>query len=312
MHTRIKFGIVRVIVVVASLLASFFVGFTSPVQADDTLLLITGVIDGPLSGGLPKAVEFYVLKDIADLSIYGFGAANNGGGTDGEEFTFPADSATAGDFIYVATEAAGFTSFFGFAPNYTDNNAASINGDDAIELFQNGVVVDIFGDINVDGTGKPWEYLDGWAYRVDETGPDGTTFTLANWYFSGPNALDGETSNATAATPFPLGTYTSGTGYTPIYDIQYTVDPSGDSPYVGQTVTTRGIVVADFDGGQRVWIQDGAGAWNGLYLYLPSPAPAVGDLVEVSGPIQEYHGLTQLNGGTVTVLSSGNLLPDPS
>ncbi|MCP4544459.1 MAG: ExeM/NucH family extracellular endonuclease, partial [Chloroflexi bacterium] len=44
----------------------------------------------------------------------------------------------------------------------------------------------------------------------------------------------------------------------------------------------------------------------------PSPAPAVGDLVEVSGPIQEYHGLTQLNGGTVTVLSSGNPLPDPS
>ncbi|MCP4541808.1 MAG: hypothetical protein GY832_32150, partial [Chloroflexi bacterium] len=100
--------------------------------------------------------------------------------------------------------------------------------------------------------------------------------------------------------------------YTPIYDIQYTADPSGDSPYKDQTVTTQGIVVADFDGGDRVWIQDGAGAWNGLYLYLPSPAPAVGDLVEVSGPIQEYHGLTQLNGGTVTVLSSGNLLPDPS
>ena len=49
--------------------------------------------------------------------------------------------------------------------------------------------------------------MDGWTYRVDNTGPDGSTFVLANWTFSGPNALDGETSNATAATPWPIGTY---------------------------------------------------------------------------------------------------------
>ena len=57
------------------------------------------------------------------------------------------------------------------------------------------------------GTGHPWEYTDGWAYRMDGTGPDGDTFVLANWFFSGPNALDGETSNASASTPFPLGTF---------------------------------------------------------------------------------------------------------
>jgi predicted extracellular nuclease len=203
---KTKIGKVQAIVVVASLLASFFVGFASPAKADDTSLLITGVIDGPLTGGVPKAIEFYVINDIADLSTYGFGSANNGGGSDGEEFTFPAVAATAGTFIYVASETIGFTDFFGFAPDYT-SSAASINGDDAIELFENGVVVDVFGDINVDGTGEPWEYMDGWAYRVDGTGPDGDTFVLANWTFSGPNALDGETTNATAATPFPIGTY---------------------------------------------------------------------------------------------------------
>ena len=62
-------------------------------------LIITGVIDGPLTGGLPKAVELYVIADIPDLSIYGLGSANNGGGTDGQEFTFPAVAATEGDFI---------------------------------------------------------------------------------------------------------------------------------------------------------------------------------------------------------------------
>jgi len=297
-----------------------------PAQAQQHDLLITGVIDGPLSGGIPKAVEFYVLNDIPDLSIYGFGSANNGGGSDGEEFTFPTDPASAGNFIYVATESTGFTSFFGFAPNYI-SGAASINGDDAIELFQNGVVVDVFGDINVDGTGEPWEYLDGWAYRVDGTGPDGSTFVLANWMFSGPNALDGETSNSTAATPFPIGTYSTSGGpsptptptptpppnFVPVYDIQYTEDPSGDSPYAGQTVTTQGIVTAFFYDGddRRFFIQDGTGPWNGLFLYEPDAFLNVGDLIEVEGEVSEYYGLTQIAFGTATVINSGNSLPEP-
>ena len=170
-------------------------------------LIITGVIDGPLTGGVPKAVEFYAVNDIADLSIYGFGSANNGGGTDGEEYTFPADAVTAGTYIWVATETPNFNAFFGFDPTYTDGNAPNINGDDAIELFCNGQVIDVFGDINVDGTGEPWDHLDGWAYRVSNTGPDGTTFVLGNWTFSGTNALDNETTNATAAIPFPIGTF---------------------------------------------------------------------------------------------------------
>ncbi|MDH3645190.1 MAG: lamin tail domain-containing protein [Gammaproteobacteria bacterium] len=179
---------------------------SAPLAASD--LVITGVVDGPLSGGLPKAIEVYALNNIVDLSVYGVGSANNGNGGGVQEFTFPAVAVTAGSFMYVASESAGFTSFFGFAPDYT-SGAASINGDDAIELFQNGFVVDVFGDINTDGTGQPWEHLDGWAYRADNTGPDCSSFLLANWSFSGPNALDGETTNGTAATPFPIGSFST-------------------------------------------------------------------------------------------------------
>ena len=100
-------------------------------QAED--LVITGVIDGPLSGGIPKAVELFVINDVADLSTCGVGFANNGGGTDGQEFTFPEGStATAGSYIYVASESVGFSNFFGFAPTYT-SGSAGINGDDAID-----------------------------------------------------------------------------------------------------------------------------------------------------------------------------------
>ena len=193
----------------ARLGATFFVMALALVsRADAQNLVITGVVDGPLPGGLPKAVELCAIGDIPDLSAYGVGSANNGGGTDGEEFTFPAGAVSAGTYIYVASEAPGFSNFFGIAPDYT-SGALSINGDDAIELFFNGAVSDVFGDINVDGTGEPWEHLDGWAYRNSGTGPDGSTFQLASWFFSGPNALDGETSNDTASTPFPIGSYAS-------------------------------------------------------------------------------------------------------
>ncbi len=170
------------------------------------LLVMTGIVDGPLAGGTPKAIELYVIADIADMSVFGLGSANNGGGTDGQEFTFDAIGATAGQFIYVASEDVEFANFFGFAPDYT-NSVANINGDDAVELFENGNVIDTFGDINLDGTGEPWEYMDGWASRLGATGPDGVVFILESWSFSGINALDGETSNDTAVTPFPIGTY---------------------------------------------------------------------------------------------------------
>jgi len=168
-------------------------------------LVITGVYDGPLTGGVPKGVELCAVMDIADLSEYGLGSANNGGGSDDVEFTFPADSVLMGEFIYVATEEIGFTDFFGFAPDYT-TGAMSINGDDAIELFHNGMVVDLFGDIDVDGNGEPWEYLDSWAYRVDNT-PDQPEFDLAMWTFGGANIWDDATDNASSASPMPIGTY---------------------------------------------------------------------------------------------------------
>ena len=73
-----------------------------PGQPGRGQLIITGVFDGPLSGGLPKGVEMFACDDIADLSIYGLGSANNGGGTDGVEWTFPAVSMTAGTTFYVS------------------------------------------------------------------------------------------------------------------------------------------------------------------------------------------------------------------
>jgi hypothetical protein len=74
-------------------------------------LIISGVYDGPLPGGYPKGIELFVINDISDLSIYGVGSANNGGGSDGEEFSLPVNSASAGTYIYIASDSANFHDF---------------------------------------------------------------------------------------------------------------------------------------------------------------------------------------------------------
>lgn len=181
-------------------------------------LIITAAYDGPLSGGVPKGVELYACCDIPDLSVYGLGSANNGGGSDGVEHFFPADAIAAGTTFYVTHEDSGnptaFFDFFGFDADYIgDGYSMAINGDDAIELFYVGAdqlgtaVVDVFGDINVDGNGTDWEYLDGWTKRNTQEGPGADVFTVAEWSFSGVSAWVGELTNAGSATPLVLGGY---------------------------------------------------------------------------------------------------------
>ncbi|MGB5943914.1 MAG: DUF5689 domain-containing protein [Leeuwenhoekiella sp.] len=218
-------------------------------------LIITGVVDGDLTGGLPKVIELYVVNDIADLSSYGFGSANNGGGTDGVEFQL-SGSASAGDYLYIGSEVDGFTTFFGFAPTFDAGQAAEINGDDAVELFGNvvnnagtleGTVIDSFGEPDTNGDGEPWDYTDGWAYRVNGTGPDGNTFVVSNFTYSGLGGLDGESTNAAAAKPFPVGSYSTEASTTPELTI---VSPSeGDEllPFTTSTDLTFGVMNVDFD-----------------------------------------------------------------
>ena len=173
-------------------------------------LILTGVYDGPLTGGVPKGVEIYALQDIANLSNFGLGSANNGGGSDGQEYSFPAVAVSAGTHLYITNDSAGFHNYFGFFNEnvFIDSGTAvNINGDDAVELFESNQVIDVFGDINVDGSDTDWEYLDSWAYRKSGTGPDGSTFIADNWLFGGVNNFDNTTTNADAPNPLPIGTY---------------------------------------------------------------------------------------------------------
>ena len=79
-------------------------------------VIITGVFNDafrPNSG-----IELYTICDVKDLSEYGLGSANNGGGTDGEEFKFPKKTLKKNTFFYVATSQANFKQFTAFDADF--------------------------------------------------------------------------------------------------------------------------------------------------------------------------------------------------
>lgn len=95
-----------------------------------------------------------------------------------------------------------------------------------------------------------------------------------------------------------------------INQIQNTSTPPYDSPYNTQFVQTSGIVTAvQFNG---YYIQDGNGAYNGVFVLDYLNVPTIGDNVTISGTIDEFNNYTTVKNPSVyTVNSSGNTLPTP-
>tara|TARA_R110002050_G_scaffold190539_2_gene325222 strand:- start:19020 stop:20816 length:1797 start_codon:yes stop_codon:yes gene_type:complete len=145
-----------------------------------------------------KAIHLVANEDIADLSIYGIGVANNGGGTDGKEFILPMQSVTAGDDILVARDINLITAYFGeciteFEHLITADSSINQNGDDAIELFQEDAVIDTFGDNAIDGTGEAWEYSDSWTYKTENV-----------WTYGGIGCTVGSDDTQNSVCPYPI------------------------------------------------------------------------------------------------------------
>ncbi|MAZ38427.1 MAG: hypothetical protein CL842_13345 [Crocinitomicaceae bacterium] len=174
-------------------------------------LKLAGILNIGEQNPAPNLIEIIPLSDIADLSTYSLGCANNGGGTDGVEFQFPAVSVKRGQSYFVTRQPDAFKTFFGFEADFLDTlagrgttTATNFTGDDALELFEYGRVIDHYGEANVDGTGEVWEYLNSWAKRKKDTGPDGDGFVATNWTYGGFDALDDTLSNDSCSNPYPF------------------------------------------------------------------------------------------------------------
>ena len=169
----------------------------------------------------------------------------------------------------------------------------------------------------------------GWgtSNSPEGTAPTGNSVTLS--YQRSTNGADTDDNAAdfqvAAPTPQDSGDQTGG-GTTPpddgggtpvsIADIQGTTDAS---PYVGQTVTTEGVVTADYrTGGFSGFFLETGGAGgtaaqdatpgrsDAVFVYgsISAGQVKVGDSVSVTGQVQEFKGETEIGSPTVTPLAA--------
>lgn len=84
-----------------------------------------------------------------------------------------------------------------------------------------------------------------------------------------------------------------------IYDIQYTLDPYGESPLKDSEVTVVGVVTSsahEYDLGY-VYIQDeGGGPWSGIFIYGNDLNQFYrGEEIEITGKVVEIGGVTYIS-----------------
>ncbi|HEF4728670.1 ExeM/NucH family extracellular endonuclease [Burkholderia multivorans] len=117
---------------------------------------------------------------------------------------------------------------------------------------------------------------------------------------------------ALAVTAAPVSANCGGSA-TPIADIQ---GPGTPSPLAGQNVSIEAVVTADFggtDGFGGFFVQQAdpqrrnqPGVSEGLFVYAPKARAKAGDLVHVTGKVEEKYGQTQLTlSGAIAVCANG-------
>ncbi|PPK88558.1 putative extracellular nuclease [Neolewinella xylanilytica] len=200
------------------------------VNAQDRVI-ITGLLDGTLSGATPRALELYV-EGTVDLSGYRIQRFANGG-------TDPTDIALTGTFtdafVYVVNGTENFTAAFGDQGDFANviaSGAVTGTGNDAFALVAGSTVVDVVG--GPIGGPEADIYQDSYLYRKRGTSATGS-WTAADWDIPGNDLLDGlDAAQIGALVPF--GTYAPG-------EPRPTITISGEPLNESQTETYEGFSV---------------------------------------------------------------------
>ena len=250
---------------------------------------------------------------------------------------------SAGGFYVISPNGTAFESMYGVEADQDigTGGAADSNGDDNIALVDpDGNIADMYGRPGEDGSGTDHEFEDGRAERNSDIAGGNATFDPSEWAIDndsgggdGPqDAPDGfdpfvwfdhdglPTGNWGCLDPEALNYDSDSDGcedgtedccaYPTLATISEIQGQADASPFAGEYVETSGIVTAVASG--SYWIQDGSGAWNGIYVYDPTDTlVSVGDDISIVALVTEYYDLTELTTLVeFTVNSSGNALPD--
>eukprot|EP00977_Amphora_coffeiformis_P019404 scaffold7213_cov166-Amphora_coffeaeformis.AAC.20 len=301
-------------------------------------LLITGIIEGSSNN---KAIELTAVGgDIPDLSIfsvrlYSNGNSNLSGPT--SSYQFPSQPLSECD-TYVLVNSQADQPFSAEADD--TSGVAGFNGNDALIVASSTDPTNIFDSfIQLGNAGSVNENIS--VCRLATTTSCDTTpddaFTLSSEYKTfAQNTLlatmadDSEcfSNQCNTATPPTCPVPEGPTVGVPKLISEVQGDGS-DSPLAGETVIVTAVVTGVFQDDNVIdgdlngyFIQeedvDADGdpeTSEGIFVQDGSSTPvnvAPGDLVEVTGIVEENFGQTQIVQSSITVVSTGNPLPSPA
>ncbi|MCW1720435.1 ExeM/NucH family extracellular endonuclease [Pseudoalteromonas sp. A3] len=290
-------------------LALILASLSAPASAD---LIISEYIEGSSNN---KAIELYNNADT-ELSLEGYtlGLYSNGSSSVGNSIDL--SGTLAANTTYIISNPSADAAILDIADE--TSTVTYYNGDDALVLTKDGVVVDSFGQVGVD-PGSFWSddtvQTQNKTLRRKNSITTGRTDSTATFNPSdeweqfdidtfdglGSHAGDGGTAPAPDPEPEPLEPLVCGADKTLISAVQ----GSGEaSPLVDTLVEIEGIVTADFQG------EDGLDGFfvtslaadvdndpmtsEGLFVYFTDTDVNVGDHVRVQGTVDEYYDSTQL------------------
>lgn len=158
---------------------------TSSISTPSPVLLISEVSD-PQDNTSARFVELYNAGSYnIDFSkdIYYLVKQTNGGSYSND---LMAGSVLAGSTFVVSYSLASFESAYGMSSDQNSGAVVNGNGDDAYFLYYNGdqtsgILKDIYGVVNEDGSGKAWEYTDSKAVRINSVSSPAATWNASEW-----------------------------------------------------------------------------------------------------------------------------------
>ncbi len=191
---------------------------TSWSDINDAGIMFLGLGQGNNWNKYPRFIELYVTKDIPDLSKIWIYSYNDGSSSNNHYFRFPSESASKGDIIIIYDNSSYFNNYFdlnysSYDKNFYWNNFYNYNyGNDAFEIRYgepntDKELVDVIGEVGVDGVGRPWEYYKGWIKRKDDTYAK-TKFDISDWEVC-KDCLGDVPTNAEAIRPYVQKTFSS-------------------------------------------------------------------------------------------------------
>ncbi len=170
------------------------------------LLLISEVADPSGDGAdIYRFVELYNAgANAINLAADGWHLSKqvNGGTWSDVELT---GTIAADSTWVVANSAADFQDAYGLAPDQSSSSIGG-NGDDAYFLYyggdhENGILIDIHGAFDTDGTGTPWDYEDSRANRNIAVLQPNTTWTASEWTITSPATINDMTPGTHGPAP---------------------------------------------------------------------------------------------------------------